>query len=215
MYIDNIWSVTWQESVCTWISGLLHGRKMCAPDHRTPDAQDPNTKRFKQTRIYFDTDTQYANFGEIPFVKPQTTDKWSQMMKKKRKRLTLCWSNFYSLFGDIVVFLNAHCYLFFPSSVPAVGVQCPAPVQQHEGEVRSLGPHRRAGVDPRPHHRWVRCLPACLVSAAASSSLNAGHFQHCAQKAAVEPPCFSQSAAVLMANRGVRNIKEVQRSNTF
>ena len=24
--------------------------------------QDPNTKRFKRTLIYFDTDTQYANF---------------------------------------------------------------------------------------------------------------------------------------------------------
>ena len=74
-------------------------------------------------------------------------------MKNERKRLTLFWLSFYSLFGDNVIFLNAHCYLSFTSSVPAVGVQRPALVQQHEGEVRSLGPHRRAGVDPRPHHR--------------------------------------------------------------
>ena len=33
--------------------------------------QDPNTKRFQQTLIYFNTDTQYAHFGEIPFIKPQ------------------------------------------------------------------------------------------------------------------------------------------------
>ena len=32
-------------------------------------SQDPNTKRFKQMFIYFDMDTQYANFWEIPFVK--------------------------------------------------------------------------------------------------------------------------------------------------
>ena len=28
--------------------------------------QDPNTKRFKRTLIYFDTDTQYANFRRNP-----------------------------------------------------------------------------------------------------------------------------------------------------
>jgi len=34
--------------------------------------QDPNTKRFKRTLIYFDTHTQYIQiFDEIPFVKPQ------------------------------------------------------------------------------------------------------------------------------------------------
>ena len=33
--------------------------------------QDPNTKRFQQKLIYFNMDTQYANFGEIPFIKPQ------------------------------------------------------------------------------------------------------------------------------------------------
>ena len=33
--------------------------------------QDPHTKRFKRTLIYFDPDTLYGNFGEIPFVKPQ------------------------------------------------------------------------------------------------------------------------------------------------
>ena len=36
--------------------------------------QDPNTKRFKRTLIYFDTDIQYAIiFFEIPFVKHKTT----------------------------------------------------------------------------------------------------------------------------------------------
>ena len=33
--------------------------------------KDPNTKRIKQTLIYFNTDTQNANFREIPFIKPQ------------------------------------------------------------------------------------------------------------------------------------------------
>ena len=33
--------------------------------------QDPNTKRFKRTLLYFNTDTQYEIFGEIPFIKPQ------------------------------------------------------------------------------------------------------------------------------------------------
>ena len=34
--------------------------------------QHPNTKRFKRTLIYYDTDTQYIQiFDEIPFVKPQ------------------------------------------------------------------------------------------------------------------------------------------------
>ena len=28
--------------------------------------QDPNTKRFKRTLIYFDTDTRYANIRENP-----------------------------------------------------------------------------------------------------------------------------------------------------
>ena len=28
--------------------------------------QDPNTKRFKRTLIYYDTDTQYAHFQENP-----------------------------------------------------------------------------------------------------------------------------------------------------
>ena len=35
---------------------------------------DPNTKTFKnvQNVIYnYDTDTQYGNFAEVPFVKPQ------------------------------------------------------------------------------------------------------------------------------------------------
>ena len=33
--------------------------------------QDPNTKRFKRTLIYFNTDTQYANFRGNPLY--QTT----------------------------------------------------------------------------------------------------------------------------------------------
>ena len=33
--------------------------------------QDLNTKRFKRTLIYFNTDTQYAHFVEVPFIKPQ------------------------------------------------------------------------------------------------------------------------------------------------
>ena len=33
--------------------------------------QDPNTKSFKRTLIYFNTDTQYAHFREILFIKPQ------------------------------------------------------------------------------------------------------------------------------------------------
>ena len=33
--------------------------------------QDPDTKRFKQTLVYFNMDTQYAYFFEMPFIKPQ------------------------------------------------------------------------------------------------------------------------------------------------
>ena len=41
------------------------------PGAKTNDLfYDPNTKRFKRTLIYFNTDTQYAKmFGEIPFIK--------------------------------------------------------------------------------------------------------------------------------------------------
>ena len=54
--------------------------------------QDPNTKRFKRTLIYFNTDTQYAHF--------RGTDIRSKTMKNERKRLIiLFWLSFYSLFG--------------------------------------------------------------------------------------------------------------------
>ena len=65
--------------------------------------QDPNTRRFKRTLVYFNTDTQYANFGEIPFIKPQndtyTTDKRPKTLKNERKGFILFWLSFYSLFG--------------------------------------------------------------------------------------------------------------------
>ena len=36
--------------------------------------QDPNTKRFKRTLIYFNTDTQYAHFrGKSPLSSHKTT----------------------------------------------------------------------------------------------------------------------------------------------
>ena len=64
--------------------------------------QDPNTKRFKRTLIYFNTDTQYTNFRGNPFyqaTKRHLTDKQSKTMKNERKRLILFWFGFYSLFG--------------------------------------------------------------------------------------------------------------------
>ena len=46
-----------------------------AESNRGPSAYQPNallnTKRFKRTLNNYDTDTQYANIWEIPFVKPQ------------------------------------------------------------------------------------------------------------------------------------------------
>ena len=46
-------------------------------------------KKFRRTLIYYDTATQSANFGQIPFVKPQnntyTTDKQLKMMKNERE----------------------------------------------------------------------------------------------------------------------------------
>ena len=54
--------------------------------------QDPNTKSFKRTLIYFNTDTQYANFQGNPLIKPQnntfTTDQRLKMMKNERKDLS-------------------------------------------------------------------------------------------------------------------------------
>ena len=46
--------------------------------------QDPNTKRFKRTLIYFNTDTQYAHFRGNPLyqaTKRHLTDKWLELMK--------------------------------------------------------------------------------------------------------------------------------------
>ena len=63
--------------------------------------QDPKTKRFKWMLIYFKHTQSMQIFGEIPFIKPQndTTNKWSETMKNERKRLTLFWFSFYSLFS--------------------------------------------------------------------------------------------------------------------
>ena len=48
--------------------------------------QDPNTERFKRTLIYFDTDTQYANFQGNPL---RQATKWhlnnKQMVKNDKK----------------------------------------------------------------------------------------------------------------------------------
>ena len=78
---------------------------LCQPSTKNDDREanekdslsDTNTKRFKRTLIYFNTDTQYAIFGETPFIKPQTDtqtiDKRLKTMKnekkKKEKRLIL------------------------------------------------------------------------------------------------------------------------------
>ena len=59
-------------------------------------------------------------FREIPFIKPQnnplTTDKWSKTMKNERRRLTLFWFSFYSLFSAWkiigIFFVSVHLSLF-------------------------------------------------------------------------------------------------------
>ena len=47
--------------------------------------QNPNTKRFKQTLIYFNTGAQYANFRGHPLhqaTKRHLNNKWSKMKEK-------------------------------------------------------------------------------------------------------------------------------------
>ena len=66
--------------------------------------QDPKTKRFKRTLIYFDTVTQYAKFPGNPVYQATKTTLKQQIngqksLKYERKRLTLFWFSFYSLFG--------------------------------------------------------------------------------------------------------------------
>ena len=56
--------------------------------------RDPNTKRFKNERLFILTRTHSMQiFGEIPFIKPQndtqTTDKRLKTMKNERKSLDL------------------------------------------------------------------------------------------------------------------------------
>ena len=60
-----------------------------------------NTKRFKRTLIYFETDTQYANFRGNPLhqATKRHLNNRSKTMKDERKRLILFGFSFYSLFG--------------------------------------------------------------------------------------------------------------------
>ena len=55
--------------------------------------QDPNIKRFKRTLIYFNTNTQYANFRGNPLYQATkghlTTDKRLKTMKNKKAYLVL------------------------------------------------------------------------------------------------------------------------------
>ena len=66
--------------------------------------QDPNTKRFKRTLIYYDTDTQYANFRELhchannlPSTEQATT---AQPKKKKKKKVSF---SFFIVFNRLSV----------------------------------------------------------------------------------------------------------------
>ena len=99
---------------------------------------DPDTKRFKRTLIYFNTDGQDANFdyslsliyqpdirgheaphhhhlqifGGNPLYQATkrhllTTDKRLKTMKNERKRLTLFWLSFCSLFGQKSLFVSS------------------------------------------------------------------------------------------------------------
>ena len=62
--------------------------------------QDPNTKRFKRSLIYFNTDTQYAHFlGKSPLSSHITTLK--QQIKQKKTPDGSC-------FRTIVVILVLH-----------------------------------------------------------------------------------------------------------
>ena len=71
----------------------------------------PNTKRFRQTLIYFNTDTQYANFRGNPLhqaTKRHLNNKQSKMMKNERKRILLFWLSQQSFY-----------FRFFVNSDPA------------------------------------------------------------------------------------------------
>ena len=66
--------------------------------------RNQNTKRFKWTLIYFNTDTAYANFrGRYPVWSHKMTLKQQingqKRLKNERKRLILFAFSFYSLFG--------------------------------------------------------------------------------------------------------------------
>ena len=78
------------------------------PSAYQPDALplDRNTKRFKRTLIYFNTDThQYAHFrGKSPLSShkttlKQTTDQRLKTMENEGKRLILFWLSFCGSFG--------------------------------------------------------------------------------------------------------------------
>ena len=60
--------------------------------------REPNTKSFKRTLIYYDTDTQSANFRGNPFDKLQN-DAYTTVkrLKKMKNEVT------YLLFGRVVV----------------------------------------------------------------------------------------------------------------
>ena len=57
-------------------------------NHTSAVEYHPNTKRFKRTLIYFDTNTQYANFGGNPLCQATkrhlAKDEQLKMMKNER-----------------------------------------------------------------------------------------------------------------------------------
>ena len=65
--------------------------------------QDPNTKRFKRTLIYFNTDTQYANF------------RGNRNLKKKKKKLNpnkiSLFLSFFTVFDRLSVVYVSFCGL--------------------------------------------------------------------------------------------------------
>ena len=53
--------------------------------------EDPNTKRFKRTLIYYDTDTQYANFrGKSPSSSHKTTLKQHNITRERTRKVSRC-----------------------------------------------------------------------------------------------------------------------------
>ena len=76
--------------------------------------QDPDTKRFKRMLIYFNTDTQYANFRGNPLyqaTKRHLTNKRLKTMRNERKRVISFWLSFCSLFGARKIFDDLTCGL--------------------------------------------------------------------------------------------------------